>query len=700
MKDSHMVNHNDPLFDQQFHDSIQAAVPVLLAEPATDPQSELPFTQSELKSVLTKLSGRSTKSPGPDGIRYWMITEPGSTFQNALLWFFNLVWEWEQYPSPWGHSHIRYIHKKNDRFDLTNYRPISLISCLGKAFTCLLLPRLQRAIQPYIAPEQGGFQKQSGCVESLWTLTALVDCSLAHLKRSSTKSAIYTIFCDTKEAFDSVWRDGLYFILHAYGVRGKLLRLIAAWHTGATATGLWYNVESEPIQYSQGVRQGCVLAPALYAVFLNPLFGDPPLAGNHPFPALHAWAFSGGLDKTHGLLTAPPTLQNDYRPRRVPGLAFADDVAVASTNRGGLQGNYQRYCAYCHKWRSTLAEEKHHFVVFGAQSRNIPAFQLANGNTIPAESSTRYLGAELDTQRTSRTNLEQAIKTARTGSHLLYQIAHTMGEDFADTVTARKVIPAALYGLEAGWLNDSRLKKLDEISDLCEYRAHLLPASSNKECRKYETSRLPASDLVAAQQTNMYLKFVGQPHAIRTPLLATVANPAIAGPNIHAGWRRAVQHLRNVGVTLRADPPGPSLKKHKRSNIVKRVRSRLLKDRTKALTLATISAPVRSSGARSKLDLFYRVVSTAQQCRNGPRTYSEATKLGLITNTTHRSNLRHIRCGLVQCCLQTPALVIPLESPYAILHMLFLSAPALLRQEIVSFVLSEMHYPLHNRDWG
>jgi len=110
MKDSHTVNHNDPLFDQQFHDSIQAAVPVLLAQPATDPQSELPFTQSELKSVLTKLSGRSMKSPGPDGIRYWMITESGSTFQNALLWFFNLVWEWEQYPSPWGHSHIRYVH--------------------------------------------------------------------------------------------------------------------------------------------------------------------------------------------------------------------------------------------------------------------------------------------------------------------------------------------------------------------------------------------------------------------------------------------------------------------------------------------------------------------------------------------------------------------------------------------------------------
>ena len=125
------------------------------------------------------------------------------------------------------------------------------------------------------SPEQGGFQKQSGCVESLWTLTALIDCSVAHLKKSGQRAIVYTVFCDTKEAFDSVWRDGLYFLLHAYGVRGKLLRFIAAWHTGATATGQWYNAESQPIEYSQGVRQGCVLAPVLYAVFINPLFGDP-----------------------------------------------------------------------------------------------------------------------------------------------------------------------------------------------------------------------------------------------------------------------------------------------------------------------------------------------------------------------------------------------------------------------------------------
>ena len=42
-----------------------------------------------------------------------------------------------------------------------------------------------------------------------------------------------------------------------------------------------------------------------------------------------------------------------------------------------------------------------------------------------------------------------------------------MGEEFSDQVTQRKVLPAALYGLEAGYLNETALKKLDTITEHC-----------------------------------------------------------------------------------------------------------------------------------------------------------------------------------------------------------------------------------------
>ena len=68
MQQSHTANHQDSDFDQHFHDQIQAAIPTLLMQPS-DPALDIAFSSVELKAVLTKLSGRPKKSPGPDGLR-------------------------------------------------------------------------------------------------------------------------------------------------------------------------------------------------------------------------------------------------------------------------------------------------------------------------------------------------------------------------------------------------------------------------------------------------------------------------------------------------------------------------------------------------------------------------------------------------------------------------------------------------------
>ena len=200
-------------------------------------------------------------------------------------------------------------------------------------------------------------------------------------------------------------------------MRGKLLRFIVAWHTGPRPQD-WYNTESDPIQFSQGVRQGCVLAPALYAAFLNPLFGDPPLLGDHPFPDLHAWAFSGGLSRTDGLFMAPPSQQNNWNPRRVPGQMYADDVGLLACTRLGLEDNLRRYHLYTCKWRSRLAPDKYHFVVFGAQLHHIQPLACPGGFLVQPEASAKYLGVTLDKARTSGPQLDQAKTKGRTQSHL------------------------------------------------------------------------------------------------------------------------------------------------------------------------------------------------------------------------------------------------------------------------------------------
>ena len=80
-----------------------------------------------------------------------------------------MLWTCELLPTDWGHCHIRYLHKKKSKLDLhvSNYRPISFISCLAKAFTMLWLPRLEGALKLHIAPQQGLQGKGSGSNEAL-----------------------------------------------------------------------------------------------------------------------------------------------------------------------------------------------------------------------------------------------------------------------------------------------------------------------------------------------------------------------------------------------------------------------------------------------------------------------------------------------------------------------------------------------------
>ena len=180
----------------------------------------------------------------------------------------------------------------------------------------LWLPRLATALLPHIAPQQGAKGKGTGSLETLWTVTTLIDSVCAEPTHKA-----YVLLCDTALAYDTVWRDGKYLILYSYGVRGPLLRMIHAWHTSATMTGMWYDIEGKKVPCTQGVRQGCVLAPLLYVATVNPLVAPPPSFIGHSDPALATRAFACGL--CHSLGVPLPR-----HPSELPTGQYAPKYAV------------------------------------------------------------------------------------------------------------------------------------------------------------------------------------------------------------------------------------------------------------------------------------------------------------------------------------------------------------------------------------
>ena len=88
-------------------------------------------------------------------------------------------------------------------------------------------------------------------------------------KCQEQKCDLYTTFVDLTKAFDTVSRDGLWKILAKYGCPVKFISIVQQFLDGMRACVQDNDDISEAFAVTNGVKQGCVLAPILFClVFL------------------------------------------------------------------------------------------------------------------------------------------------------------------------------------------------------------------------------------------------------------------------------------------------------------------------------------------------------------------------------------------------------------------------------------------------
>ena len=103
-------------------------------------------------------------------------------------------------PEEWLTGIVKPIYKnKGDPYLPDNYRPITLLSCMGKLFTSILCERLNN-----FADEIEGFRKGYSTIDNMFIIDLLSKYALSKQKK------LYCAFIDFKRAFDTVWRDGLW----------------------------------------------------------------------------------------------------------------------------------------------------------------------------------------------------------------------------------------------------------------------------------------------------------------------------------------------------------------------------------------------------------------------------------------------------------------------------------------------------------
>ena len=99
-------------------------------------QLDQDFTISEVAQTISCL--RHNKSPGHDNILNECLLHCNYSILCIITRLFNHLFNLGIFPEYWSHGMIVPIYKKGDPILPNNYRPITLLSSIGKLFTCLL----------------------------------------------------------------------------------------------------------------------------------------------------------------------------------------------------------------------------------------------------------------------------------------------------------------------------------------------------------------------------------------------------------------------------------------------------------------------------------------------------------------------------------------------------------------------------------
>ena len=81
-------------------------------------------------------------------------------------------------------------------------------------------------------------------------------------------------FIDFKKAFDRVWHAALWATMKKYNISTNLIQVIKNLYNKATSAVLFNNSIGDWFQTTVGVRQGCLLSPTLFNIFLEKIMTD------------------------------------------------------------------------------------------------------------------------------------------------------------------------------------------------------------------------------------------------------------------------------------------------------------------------------------------------------------------------------------------------------------------------------------------
>ena len=305
--------------------------------------------------------------------------------------------------------------------DINNYRGITISPIASKIFEHVLSILFGRFLSS--SPWQFGFKRKSSTLHAVYCLKETINYYVENGSR------VFCAFLDASKAFDRIIHSGLFLKLLHKGAPKVFIDLIMFWYGDLLCRVRWDDCFSQWFCVRAGVRQGGILSPGFYCLYVDELISI-------------LEAMNIGCYVLEVFLAA---------------LLYADDMALMAPSVKGLRLLLERCSSYCLEWDICLNAKKSKVMYFGKKCNNLFTFTI-DDKPIDWVPSWTYLGITVVSGRHFGCSVTDRIKKFYRCANAIFRI-----EGRSDDLTMLRLVeahcvPILTYGIEILQFSDYREK--------------------------------------------------------------------------------------------------------------------------------------------------------------------------------------------------------------------------------------------------
>ena len=295
--------------------------------------------------------------------------------------------------------------------DVNNYRGITLSPIASKVFEHVLKFMFSNFLET--SQNQFGFKKDSSTVHALHCVRGIVNYYV------NNESRVFCAFLDASKAFDRIVHAGLFLKLIKRNVPFVFLAIIISWYSGLKYRVRWENHYSEWFAVTAGVRQGGILSPNFYCVYVDDLIG---------------------ILKSMGIGCY-------YLGIFAAAFFYADDMAILAPSIKALSTLLNACSSYCQTWDICLNAKKSRLMYFGKRIANLFPVHL-EGKAVEWTDTWPYLGIVLKSSKYFNCSINERIKKFYRCANGIFRIEGHSNDTVMLRLLEAHCVPLLTYGVE------------------------------------------------------------------------------------------------------------------------------------------------------------------------------------------------------------------------------------------------------------